>query len=148
MWNTNFQLWQEGSWRENVRIWPIAQHTPTVPNMIQKSWEARLPLLTGVAEGAAGKLPVTRNGISVSRTGVLVTAFGENPDGKGTVLRLWEQAGVSGPLKITLPKGLKAKKAIAVNLRGERLQIPLLKIVNNQFSISLNKYAPASFILE
>ncbi|NQX39318.1 Glycosyl hydrolases family 38 N-terminal domain-containing protein [Pedobacter steynii] len=148
MWNTNFQLWQEGSWAERVRIWPIDRHTKTVPNLVQKSWEARLPLLTGTAEGPAGKLPVSRNGLSISRSGVLVTAFGENPDGKGTILRVWEQAGISGLLKITLPGGLKAKKAIAVNLRGERLPTPSLKISNNQFSFSLNKYAPASFIFE
>lgn len=148
MWNTNFQLWQEGSWSESVRIWPVDQHTPTVANLIQKSWEARLPLITGTAEGKAGKLPATKHGLSISRADILVTAFGENPDGEGRILRLWEQAGNSGPVTITLPEGLQVKQALAINLRGEKLKVPSLKIVNNRFSFSLNKYAPATFILK
>ncbi|WP_316789383.1 hypothetical protein [Pedobacter frigoris] len=148
MWNTNFQLWQEGSWSEKVRVWTVGQQTPTVPDLVQKSWEARLPLLTGTADGEAGKLPAKMNGLSISRSGVLLTAFGENPDGEGTILRVWEQAGNSGMLKITLPKGMKVSRAIAVNLRGEQMPGGAKKVVNGQFSFVLNKYAPASFVLE
>ena len=46
-------------------------------------------------------------------------AFCPNPDGRGIVLRVWEQAGVSGALAVALPKGMKAEKAQPVNLRGE-----------------------------
>ena len=147
MWNTNFALWQEGSWSERVRIWAIDKQTPTAPNLIKKSWEARVPLLTGTADGAAGNVPATNTGISISRAGVLVTAFGENPDGKGTVLRLWEQGGVSGNVTVTLPKGSTYTKVTPVNLRGE-VTGKSIRIISGQLVFPLKAYAPASFVLE
>ena len=147
MWNTNFPLWQDGSWSEKMRIWPVDKHTQTVSNLVQHSWEARLPLLTGVAEGEPGKLPEKKNGISVSGTGVLITAFGENPDGGGTILRLWEQAGISGNVTVRLPKGSTYTKATPVNLRGEVTgkQVP---VSHDKLKFFLNAFAPASFVLE
>ena len=146
MWNTNFPLWQEGSWSEGVRIWPIDNNTETVANLTEKSWEARLPLLTGVSDGEAGQLPVNNEGISISRKGVLVTAFGENPDGKGTVLRLWEQSGISDNVTVKLPKGSIYSKATPVNLRGEIIG-KSINIIAGKLSFQLKAFAPASFVL-
>ena len=80
-------------------------------NLVVPSWEARLPLLAAVADGPAGKLPPTQAGLSVSRPGVLVTAFGPIPTATGTLLRVWEQSGVSGELVVTLPAGCKTTRA-------------------------------------
>jgi hypothetical protein len=146
MWNTNFPLWQDGSWSERVRIWPIDKQTPTAPNLIQNSWEARVPLLTGTAEGTAGNAPAKNTGISISGKGILITAFGGNPDGKGTVLRLWEQGGVSGSVTVTLPRGATYTKAIPVNLRGE-VTGKSIYVSKNKVTFFLHAYAPASFIL-
>jgi len=90
-------------------------------------------------------LPTKRTGLSVSRPGVLVTAFAKNPDGPETLLRVWEQAGISGKLAITLPKHFI--KATPVNLRGEKIGTPLI-ISDGEISIDLHGYAPASFLLE
>lgn len=147
MWNTNFPLWQEGTWSEKVRIWAVDKQTSTVPNLVQNSWEARLPLLTGIAEGEAGKLAGKKDGLAISRGSVLVTAFGENPDGNGTVLRLWEQGGLSGNVTVTLPKGSAYTKATPVNLRGE-VKGKQLSVSNSKLTFPLNRYAPASFILK
>jgi alpha-mannosidase len=147
MWNTNFPLWQEGSWSERVRVWPVDKQSATVSNLVQNAWEARLPLLTGVSEGTAGKLSLKKEGIALSRGNILVTAFGENPDGKGTILRLWEQAGRSGAVTVILPKEAKYTKATAVNLRGE-LMGKAVKITEGKFVFDLKGYAPASFILD
>jgi hypothetical protein len=146
MWNTNFPLWQEGSWSEKVRIWPVDKQSKTVPNLVQNAWEARLPLLTGVAEGTAGKLPLKKKGIAISRGGVLLTAFGENPDGKGTILRLWEQGGSSAAVQVTLPKEALFTQATPVNLRGEVIG-KSIKIINGSFAFDLKAYAPVSFVL-
>ncbi|WP_316818230.1 hypothetical protein [Pedobacter nyackensis] len=146
MWNTNFPLWQEGSWSEKVRIWPIDRNTETLANLSEKSWEDRLPLLTGESDGEAGQLPVKSEGISISRKGILVTAFGENPDGKGTVLRLWEQDGIDAQIGVKLPKGLNYTQAVPVDLRGEIIGKPV-NIVGGKLSFHLKAYAPASFIL-
>ncbi|TWF39995.1 glycosyl hydrolase family 38 [Chitinophaga polysaccharea] len=146
MWNTNFRLWQDGSWSESVRIWPVDKGASTVPNLVQHSWETRLPLLTGVAEGEAGKLPAKQSGIAVSRTGILVTAFGENPDGNGTILRLWEQAGISGNCKVKFNSPKTIKSVIPIDLRGNKTG-PAMAVKNGAFDFHLGKYSPASFQL-
>lgn len=66
--------------------------------------------------GPPGSLPPMSAGIVLSRQGVLVTAFGRNPDGAGTLLRVWEQTGAGGTLKVTLPKGSRFATAQVVNL--------------------------------
>jgi alpha-mannosidase len=147
MWNTNFPLWQDGSWTERVRIWSKPKNEQTVMNLTKKSWEARLPLLVGSAEGKAGKLKSKKQGLTLSREGILVTAFGENPDGDGTILRLWEQAGNSGECTVNFPEGTNVKSVYPVNLRGEKQGDPI-EVKNGKFSFNLNKYAPASFLME
>ena len=145
-WNTNFPEWQEGSWASRVRLWLTAKNTGLAQNLIVPSWEARLPLLAAAVDGPVGKLPPTQAGLSVSRAGVLVTAFGQNPDGAGTLLRLWEQGGTSGPLTVTLPAGLKATQAQPVNLRGEKTGRPI-QVADGKLAFDLKAYAPASFLL-
>lgn len=147
MWNTNFPLWQEGSWSEKVRLWPIGNGSATMPNLVQNAWEARLPLLTGMADGMAGQLPSKKSGLSTSRDGVLVTAFGENPDGKGVIFRLWEQAGVSGDITVSIPGKSTFTKATPVNLRGEITGKPI-PVLYDKFSFFLGANAPTSFVLE
>ncbi len=142
MWNTNFPLWIDGSWTERVRLWPTT-------DLVVPSWEARLPLLAAVADGPAGKLPTTQAGLNVSRPGVLVTAFGADPDGvnKGTLLRVWDQSGVTGDITVTLPGGLKAETATPVDLRGEKTGDPI-RIQDGKLIFNLHAYAPASFALQ
>jgi hypothetical protein len=109
--------------------------------------EARNPLRVARSRQPAGHLPVSQAGLTLSRKGVMVTAFGEDPDGdSGTLLRLWEQGGASGPLTVTLPAGLKAAEAQPVSLRGAKTgqSIP---IADGKLTISLPAYAPASYIL-
>ena len=145
-WNTNFPEWQEGSWASRVRLWLTAKNTDLARNLIVPSWEARLPLLAAGVDGPAGKLSPTQAGLSASRAGVLVTAFGQAPDGAGTLLRLWEQGGTSGPLTVTLPAGLKAVQAQPVNLRGEKTGRPI-QVADGKLAFDLKAYAPASFLL-
>ena len=137
-WNTNFPLWQDGSWTERVCFWPGG-------NLVEPAWEARVPLLVATADGAAGNLPREKAGLKVSRPGVLVTAFGGNPDGPGTLFRVWDQSGVAGNLVVTLPGSYHT--ATPINLRGETAGLPVT-INNGNLTISLRAYAPASFVLE
>src|SRR6185437_9054618 len=146
MWNTNYPLWQDGSWTERVRIWPVGKGSQTIPNLTQYGWETRLPLLTGMAGGNPGNLPTTKTGISVSRVGILITAFGKNPDGDGTILRLWEQAGISGSCTVKLGMGNSVKAVIPIDLRGNAIGKKIF-VDKGAFSFHLGKYAPASFLL-
>ncbi len=77
-----------------------------------------------------------------------MTAFVPNPDGEGTLLRLWEQSGTTGPLAVTLPAALQVTKAQPVNLRGEKAG-PAISVSGGKLTIErMPAYAPASFLLE
>ena len=79
---------------------------------------------------------------------MLVTAFGADPaGGKGTLLRLWEQAGETAPVQVQLPAGMKVKTAQPVNLRGEKMGKPIA-VSNGRLNISMTAWSPMSFILQ
>jgi len=147
IWGTNFRQWIDGSWSSRVRIWALSGKECAAEDLITRGWEARTECRAGFADESAGNLPPLGRGLELSRKGVLVTAFGRNPDGKGTILRLWEQAVVSGEVTIKLPKGMKVSKMTPVNLRGEPTGKPE-RIWFGRFSVKLKAFAPASFVLE
>ncbi|MBN8461063.1 MAG: hypothetical protein J0M04_24815 [Verrucomicrobia bacterium] len=148
MWNTNFPLWQDGSWSERVRVWPLSGTATTAAELNERSWEARAPLQAAIADGPGGRLPERASGLSLSRRGTLVTAFGTDPDGivPGTLLRVWEQSGQGGPLTVSLPPGFGAISAIPVNLRGEATGAPL-PVSKDRLTFALGTYQPASFVI-
>lgn len=149
-WNTNFRYWYPGTWSSRVRLWTVTDapaETGVSPQFVTRAIEASNPLQTTRVEKHAGNLPAAKSGVSVSRKGVLVTAFGEDPNGEeGTLLRVWEVAGQSGQLTVSLPEGMQATVAEPINLRGERLGAPVA-VKSGRFEIDLGVYAPASFIL-
>ncbi|MCX6899131.1 MAG: hypothetical protein NT105_10555 [Verrucomicrobia bacterium] len=145
-WTTNFRFWNSGTWTARVRFWTINRYDADTA-LIAPSLEARSPLLAAVADGFAGKLPTTQRGLELSRKGVQVTAFGANPDGEGTVLRLWELSGKSGSCRVTLPAGSDARSVQPVNLRGEPAGKPI-PIKNGVFTASLKAFAPANFVIQ
>ena len=143
-WSTNYRLWNGGKWTYRFRVWAFEKYDDA--SLIVPAFEARYPLQVVKSDSKAGKLPVEKKGISLSRKGVIVTAFGENPDGDGTILRVWEQAGKSGNCVVALPVESKYTTAMPVNLRGEKMG-DVIKIVNHALSFDLNKYQPKSFVL-
>ncbi len=151
-WNTNFRYWYSGSWSSKVRLWTIEEGTAPEERtrfFTVRALEARNPLQAVSVEDHKGKgmLPLSRQGVRLSRQGVIVTAFGPDPDGNsGTLLRVWEQAGTSGELVITLPEGMNVSQAVPVNLRGEKKGNPLV-VSGRKIKLNLPAYAPASFIL-
>lgn len=146
LWSTNFTEWIEGSWSVRMELW-FTSDFDNEKSIITPSEESRAPLLSAMVSGNGGDLPTAAAGVQLSRKGILVTAFGKNPDGNGTLLRLWEQTGASGDLKVTLPKGIKVSRAIPVDLRGEENGEPI-NITSGEFNYYVNAYAPVSFILE
>ena len=97
-------------------------------------------------ESDASQMPMDATGLRLSRKGVMVTAFGSNPDGSGTLLRLWEMAGQSGPCQVALPTGLKVRAVQPVDLRGRNRGQPL-GVTEDGFEFNLAAFAPASFVL-
>ena len=157
-WNTTYRYWYSGTWSSKVRIWTFSADKTTESSLVTPSLEARMPLLVAEAHGKAGNLPREQPGLAVSRKGIQITAFrhnsSDNPvyasidsNSSSTLLRLWEQGGISDDVTIILPKGYKYTKATPVNLRGQVTgkQIP---IKSRRLSFYLHAYSPASYVLE
>ncbi len=144
-WTTNFRLWNEGTWTSRVRLWSV-DGGDMARALVVPAAEARSPLLAGYADGPAGSLPATQRGLEVSSPGLLVTAFGPNPDGDGTVLRLWECAGRAGECDIRLPEFWKANTAQPVDLRGQPQGAPV-PIQDGHLRAAVQPFAPTTFVL-
>ncbi len=144
-WSTNFTEWIEGSWNTRFYLWSI-QGYENEKDLITPSEEARMPLKAAFAGGSNGNLPASNQGITLSKKGIMLTSFGQNINGEGTLLRIWEQAGNQGECIISLPENFDTEYAQPVNLRG----IPSgdrIKISDNSFIINVHAYKPYSFIL-
>ena len=146
VWGTNFQQWTDGSWSSRVRLWSIEGEGPEA-ELVTPSWEARSGCQAAFFDGPAGKLPLSRAGLQLSRKGVLLTAFGVNPDGDGILLRLWEQVGRDGVCRVRLPDGMNATRAQPCDLRGRASGAPI-EIRDGGFDAPLHHFAPASYILQ
>jgi len=144
-WSTNFTEWIEGSWEVKVFLWFIDDYDPE-KSLITPALEHRNPSLATVGTGKGGSLPPTQPGIQLSNKGLQITAFGPNPDGEGTVLRIWEKAGKTGQTKITLPSGKKFTSAHPCNLRGIKTGEPI-PIMNNTIEVSYSPFQPITLIL-
>jgi alpha-mannosidase len=145
-WGTNFTEWIEGSWSVKMYLWSIKDYK-NEQSLITPNEEFRSPLKATLLSGKPGTLPVFRTGVDLSRKGVLVTSFGPNPFGEGTMLRLWEQSGDAGKCKIKLPDGEIFTKAVPVNLRCEKAGNAIV-IKDNSFEIEIAAYKPATFLFE
>jgi hypothetical protein len=132
-WNTNYPLWIGGSWSVSVRLWPIAAGASEEEALFTPGWELRQDLLAGFANGAAGNLPPSQTVLTLSRKGIRVTAFCPNPDADmgvpGLLVRVWEQAGISGEVNLTLPSGLKASTAQPVAVRGSTVTMVTIVLI-------------------
>jgi alpha-mannosidase len=144
-WTTNFRLWNEGTWTSRVRLWALAKGADDEAALVTPAIEARHALVGVEVDGPAGPLPSSASGFELSRRGVQLTAFGPNPDGPGTVLRLWELAGQAGDCRVRLPVRWKAREAQPVDLRGRPTGNPV-PIVDDAFVVPLRAFAPASFV--
>ncbi|MGA2866627.1 MAG: hypothetical protein ABSF95_19300 [Verrucomicrobiota bacterium] len=164
VYSTNFRQWIEGSWSSRVRLWATDETESSDESLIGNSWEARVDCLAAVSEAGPGKLPALATGLAITkagaaaqagtaaaaasaRRGLLLTAFGRNPYGGGTLLRLWEQIGEPGAYTVQLPSGMDARTAQPCNLRGEITGPPLAISERGTFNITTKPMAPVSMIL-
>jgi len=145
LWSTNFTEWIEGSWSTKIFLWSV-DHFNNESSIITPSEEFRSPLKAVMAGGQSGDLPLVAAAIQLSMKGVAVTAFGKNPDGEGTVLRLWEQAGNNGSCIVTLPAKHSFKTAQFCNLRGEPLSNEIK--ISSTIDVKVKAYQPISILLK
>jgi hypothetical protein len=162
VYSTNFAQWIEGSWSSRVRLWVPGDERSTEETLIGDSWEARHGCLAAVSNATPGDLPPTAAGLRITKKraggappaitnctgrGLLVTAFGPNPYGDGTLLRLWDQAGNAGPYTVGLPDGLQARTAQPCDLRGQVAGVPITISDGGMFDVTIRRMSPASLIL-
>ncbi len=164
VYSTNFGQWIEGSWSSRVRLWATDGVETSDDSLIGGSWEARVECVAAVSEAGAGRLPAVATGLTVTQAGeatqagtpatgpsgprgLLVTAFGPNPYGDGTLLRLWEQVGDSGMRTVQLPSGMKARVAQPCDLRGQITGSPLVISERGTFNVPIKPMAPFSVII-
>jgi glycosyl hydrolase family 38 len=146
-WNTNFRLWNEGSWKQTVRLWTFEKYDPET-SLIRPALEARFPMV-GVSPPESrkrGKLPPKAAGLELSRRDVLVTSFGIDPHTEKLMLRLWEQAGKDGPCTITLPEGLNVSAAQPCDLRG-RVNGDRIAVDDGVLQVDIRHNAPLNLEL-
>ena len=147
-WTTNFRFWNEGTWTSRVRLWPLEEGNAD-QSMTVTALEARYPLLAAAADASPGTLPAEQAGVSVSSKGALVTAFGGNIDGHGTVLRLWELAGQSGACTVRVPETLASQSVRCVDLRGQTAQDTAAPLpTDGGQTITLKPFTPVSLLFE
>lgn len=144
-WGTNFTEWIEGSFSSQAYIWSYDAYDAEA-SFITPSEESRVPLKAAFYEGPGGDSPLSQEGISLDRKGVLLTTF--KAEGGGKLLRLWEQTGTSGSCRVYLLKEGDYKRAYLCNLRGEVLDEVGIEIADNSFQFAIKAWQPVSFILK
>ncbi len=117
-WTTNFRLWNEGRWRTRVRLWAVGPGDASETALVAPAAEIRFPMVAVDVEGPPGARPPSAPGVGLPRSGTLVTALGPDPAGPGIRLRLWELAGRTGPVRVSLPAPWQSGTASNVDLRG------------------------------
>jgi len=164
VYSTNFRQWIEGSWSSRVRLWAGEGTESSDEALIGNSWEARVECLAAVSGAGPGKLPALGTGLTLTRVsaipragtaatvdaprrGLLLTAFGRNPYGEGTLLRFWEQVGDAGAYTVQLPSGMKARTAQPCDLRGQIIGPPLAISESGTLNISARPLAPITLVL-
>ena len=146
-WGTNFTEWIEGSFSSKIYIWSYKNYDAE-KTFITPSEETRVPLQAVFYDGEKGGISPFQEGITLSKKGIIITAFGENRDGEGLILRFWEETGSSGTCIVNLPKGSNFKKAFSCNLRGEIIDKKGIPISNDTFQFMIEAYQPVSYILK
>jgi hypothetical protein len=146
-WGTNFAEWIEGSFSHRMYIWSYSEYNPE-KSLITPTEETRVPLYGIHFDGPAGTSATSGEGVRLSKKGVLLTAFGNNRDGEGTILRLWELAGNPGKCIVTLPSGTGFTKVQKCNLRGVPAVEQEIILKNSQFETDIPANSPLTFILK
>jgi hypothetical protein len=145
LWSTNFQQWIGGSWSCRVRLWPVSNGAVN-ESLVMPGMEARVPCQAVLFAGKPGTLPPASAGLTLSRGGILVTAFGPNPDGQGLVLRLWEQGGSDQACRVQLPDGLRPANVQPCDLRGRPTGEPI-PVKDGGFDVPMTHFAPVSLLI-
>ena len=145
-WNTNFRLWNEGTWTSSVRLWSTDDYDDG-GDLFAPSLASRVPLEAAMVDAPVGPLPISQGGIKVSHANVRLSALVKNHNGEGILLRLWEQGGNNTTFMLEFPKAMKVTSLQPCNLRGEPWG-QTIKVKNNKLQLTINGFSPLSFLTD
>ena len=158
-WTTNFRLWNEGDIRASFVLWTfdaVDNESDLVTRSLESmalylplpdAWLRKAVATAGMEDDDGGQDGGLR-GISLSRKGIAVTAFGPDVDSGKLTLRLWEMAGGDGEVEVRLPVGLAVGTVLECDLRGEPLPKPPISVIDGRFVVPVPPYAPVCLVLE
>ncbi len=135
-WGTNFTEWIEGSFSSKMYIWSYNNYD-SEQSFITPSEETRVPLKGVFYDGMKGEKPEIQEGVTLSRKGILMTAYQKRKE--GTLLRLWEQTGNAGMCEVNLIKESNFKRAYPCDLRGKIKDKEGIEISNNAFQFMIHR---------
>ncbi len=112
---------------------------------VRRGYEFNYPLSAFQVEAHEGNLPREHSFIGVTADNVVLTALKKTEDGNALLLRLYEWAGKSDDVQITLPEGASA--ASLTDLMEKATGEPLA-VVNHQIRVPLHPYEIVSVRVE
>ena len=121
----------EGDWKQAMTV--------------RRGYEFNYPLRAFQVEAHAGSLPAEHSFVGVRGDNVVLTALKKAEDGDGLIVRLYEWAGKTGNVQITLPEG--ASSASLSNLM-EKPEGNALPISNGVVSVPVHPYEIVSVKVE
>ncbi len=144
-WSTNFTEWIEGSWSARFYVWPFRNYDPA-SSLAVPAEDFSTPFQSIIASGKGGNLPLLYHGIEVSHKSISVTAFAPHLESEGYLLRLWESAGKTENIEVSLPEGSNFRRATPVDLRG-RNSGESIPVKNGKLSLVCQANRPVTLVL-
>lgn len=143
-WGTNFTEWIDRGFHLNYRIRGFAKYDAT-ESLAVPSEESRMPLVASFAESPAGKMPAVKSGLALNKRGIYLTSVRKTAE--GWIVRLWDQTGTTGKVKLTLPDELNVREVRELDLRNRSLNTPAYKVKNNQLELVVKANHPHTLLL-
>jgi alpha-mannosidase len=113
---------------------------------VRRGYEFNYKLKAVQVEAHGGSLPRAHSFVGVSQENVVVTALKRTEDGSGLLLRLYEWAGKSSDVELTVPSG--PTRAILTNLMEQAEGSPLAVTGNNRVTVPVHPYEIVSVGLD
>jgi len=104
---------------------------------VRHGYDFNYPLTAMPVESHSGSMPAMHSFVSVQPANVVLTAMKKAEDSNALIFHMYEWAGTSGDVELTLPKGATA--AVETNLL-EQPQGPALQLHSDKVTIPIHAY--------
>jgi alpha-mannosidase len=113
---------------------------------VRRGYEFNYPLRAFQVESHEGSLPPQHSFVVVAGDNVVLTALKKTEDNDALLIRLYEWAGKTADVQITLPKG--ASSASLTNLMEKSESAKRLSVTKHQVTVPVHPYEIVSVLVE